>query len=190
MPKSEMADQVVVPYALLSLAAPSRAHAPLVCRPRMPGSISRSAWQSSMLRVMPRPDRVTRWLRASIGLARRSIFPVMTRSEPILIRHDRIGRVPAHQGGDGIALLVTVREGASSMTCAATPAKVVDGGPAPAMVKFFGGNSTHMGNVGSGHWCEPACETARRLQVPSQKCLSLTAIAQLCVLHKFHERVA
>jgi len=83
MPRSWTAERAVMPYALQSLAATSRAFAPLICPPRMPGSFSRSAEQSTRLRVMPRPERVTWWLRASIGMERRSIFPVMTRSEPI-----------------------------------------------------------------------------------------------------------
>ena len=59
------------------------AFAPLICPPRMRESFSKSVEQSTRLRVMPRPERVTSWLRASIGMDRRSIFPVMTRSDPI-----------------------------------------------------------------------------------------------------------
>jgi hypothetical protein len=48
------------------------------------------------------------------------------------LQHPR-GLLSSRNLGDGIALLAMVREGALSMTCLAARAKVVDGGPAPAM---------------------------------------------------------
>jgi hypothetical protein len=83
MSRSATADRAVIPYALLSVWATPSVLTPLIMPPCTLGSFARSAEQSTRLRVMPQPLSITWWLCASIGMDRRSIQPVMTRSDPI-----------------------------------------------------------------------------------------------------------